>query len=228
MRVLGLDTATAACSAAVWADGRVLALRTVAMERGHAEALMPMIVEVLEEAGCGFADLDLLAATIGPGAFTGLRVGLAAARGMALACARPCVGVTTLEGIAGRADRSELASRMLLVALHSRRAELYVQGFDGTGAASGSPAAVLPENLAGVVTGPAVVVGDAAAEATDALAAAGIDAAIGSAPAVADPGIVAAIAASRWAAGGDVRPPAPLYLRPPDAVRPRNGGRLRP
>ena len=228
MKVLGLDTATTACSAAVWADGQVLAARTLAMERGHAEALMPMIVDALAEARCGFAELDLLAVTVGPGAFTGLRVGLAAARGMAIACALPCVGVTTLEAVAAAVEMTEHAGRNLLVALRSRRAELYVQGFDGAGSPLGPASAVLPSELVGHVPAPVVVVGDASADAVQAFEAAGVEAVIADAPGVADPGNVAAIAALRWASGEDVVLPAPLYLRPPDAIRPRNGGRLRP
>lgn len=230
MRVLGIDTATAACSAALWADGAVLARRSEAMERGHAEALLPMVVEVMSEAGGGFGRLDLVAATVGPGAFTGLRVGLAAARGLALACGRPCIGVTTLEAVAAgaRAGADGPRGRTLLVALRSRRAELYVQTFDDAGVATRPPSAVLAEALPGMVAPPVLVVGDAGPEAAGALAAAGVDAAIGAAPGVADPGVVAAIAASRRRDGADLPPPAPLYLRPPDAVRPKDGGRLRP
>ncbi|MCH7931874.1 MAG: tRNA (adenosine(37)-N6)-threonylcarbamoyltransferase complex dimerization subunit type 1 TsaB, partial [Proteobacteria bacterium] len=94
MNVLALDTATAACSVALWSDGTVLAQRFATMARGHAEALMPMVEAVMAEAGLAFADLDLVATTVGPGTFTGLRVGLAAARGLALAGGLPIVGVT--------------------------------------------------------------------------------------------------------------------------------------
>jgi len=231
VKVLGLDTATAACSAAVWADGQVLVARTLPMERGHAEALMPMIVDALAEARCGFAELDLLAVTVGPGAFTGLRVGLAAARGMAVACALPCVGVTTLEAVAAAVDMTEHAGRNLLVAIRSRRAELYVQGFDGAGEPLGPASAVLPSELVRSVTAPVVVVGDASTDVAQAFEAAGVEAVIAEAPGVADPGNAAAIAARRWASGDNVVQPSPLYLlylRPPDAIRPRNGGRLRP
>jgi len=198
------------------------------MERGHAEALVPMIVEVMEEAHCGFADLDLLAVTIGPGALTGLRVGLAAARGMAVASGKPCVGATTLEAIAAAVDMTAYQGRELLVALRSRRAELYVQCFDASGTPSVPPSALLPADLGGIVGSSAAVVGDGSADAAEALTAAGIDAIVAAAPGVADPGIVAGIAAARWTAGDQAVPPAPLYLRPPDAIRPAKGGRLRP
>ena len=95
MRILAFDTATSACSAALWEDGRVGARRFETMTRGHAEALVPMIADVMDEAGTNFPRLDLIAVTVGPGAFTGLRIGLAAARGMALAAAVPCLGGLT-------------------------------------------------------------------------------------------------------------------------------------
>ena len=76
MIVLAMDTSTSACSAALWADGRILARRLSPMARGQSEALMPMVAEVMAEAGLDFKALDLLAVSVGPGAFTGLRIGL--------------------------------------------------------------------------------------------------------------------------------------------------------
>ncbi|MHA1569433.1 MAG: tRNA (adenosine(37)-N6)-threonylcarbamoyltransferase complex dimerization subunit type 1 TsaB, partial [Alphaproteobacteria bacterium] len=85
VKLLALDTATGACSVAIWHEGGVLRRRVAEMAHGHAEALMPMVREVMHAAGASFTDLDAFAVTVGPGAFTGLRIGLAAARGMALA-----------------------------------------------------------------------------------------------------------------------------------------------
>ena len=95
MKILAFDSATSACSAAIWRDGEIPARRFVAMERGQSEALIPMVVEVLKEAGLTYAEIDFIAVTVGPGSFTGVRIGLAAARGMALAGGLPVVGVTT-------------------------------------------------------------------------------------------------------------------------------------
>ncbi len=102
MRVLALDTALGATSAAIYDTGqdRVLAAETLPMERGHSEALMPMVARVLEAAGLAFRELDRFAVTTGPGSFTGLRIGIAAARGFALIHARPAVGVSTLAAFA--------------------------------------------------------------------------------------------------------------------------------
>lgn len=230
MRILALDTAAAACSVALWRDGGVPARRSAAMARGHAEALMPMVLEVLGEGG--FTGLDLIAVTVGPGAFTGLRIGLAAARGMALAGGLPCLGVTSLEAVARAVGDLDGGAGPLLVALESKRADLYVQVFGPDLEPLDSPRAVLPEDLAGLaglVPGERVAVaGDAAGRAAEALGEAGVAAVLSAAPGIPDAAVVAAIAAGRWRPGAPLAPPSPLYLRPPDAIVPRHGGRLRP
>ena len=98
MRVLAIDTALAACSAAVLDTeyGGIVANESLPMTRGHAEALMPLLKRVMDAAGLTFSDIDRVAVTTGPGSFTGLRVGIAAARGIALAADKPAVGVSTL------------------------------------------------------------------------------------------------------------------------------------
>ena len=101
MTLLAVDCATNACSAALWLDDGAGPHRYRAMRRGHAETLMPMVRAVMDEAGLAFSDLDAIAVTTGPGAFTGIRIGLAAARGFALAANLPLIGVTTLEAVAG-------------------------------------------------------------------------------------------------------------------------------
>src|SRR6202049_2571874 len=101
MRILAIDTALEACAAGVIEmPDRVLAQESLAMARGHAEALMPLLARVMDQAGIGFDALDRIAVTVGPGSFTGLRVGIAAARGIALATGKPAVGVSTLAALA--------------------------------------------------------------------------------------------------------------------------------
>ena len=102
MLILAIDTALDACAAAVLDTdaSKVGAQESLPMKRGHAEALMPLIARVMRESGIGFAALDRIAVTTGPGSFTGLRVGLSAARGIALAAGRPAVGLTTLTAYA--------------------------------------------------------------------------------------------------------------------------------
>jgi tRNA threonylcarbamoyladenosine biosynthesis protein TsaB len=223
-----------ACSVALWRDGGVDAKNFVAMERGQSEALVPMIMEVLSKAGTGFPDLDLIAVTTGPGAFTGIRIGLAAARGMALAANLPCLGVTTLEVIAEGAGRHRTSASTVLVVLNAKRKDVYAQAFSAALEPAGPPRAVLAGDLAGMVAvpqgdgEPVVVVGDATGEAVAALDCSGVAAIPCDAPGISDAAVVAAIAARRWRAGMVPPVPSPLYLRPPDATLPRNGGRRRP
>ncbi len=98
--ILAMDTAGGACSAALWRNGQVVASRFELLRRGHAERLVPMIEAVMAEGAMAYADLDCLAVTLGPGGFTGVRIGLATARGLALACGRPLVGVSNFQVLA--------------------------------------------------------------------------------------------------------------------------------
>ncbi len=227
MWVLALDSATTACSVALWSDGEVRAHRFTVMARGQAEALMPMVKSAMDEAGVSFRDLDLLAVTVGPGAFTGLRIGLSAARGMALATGLPLVGVTTLEAVAHAVPPAERAGRTLLVVLDTKRTDVYAQLFSADLAPLGPATVLLPDDLPDVVPpGPLVVAGDGVAMVSEVLAAGSkvLHASVSGLP---DAAHVARIAAARGAPDGTSPPPAPLYLRPPDAQLPRQGGRVR-
>jgi tRNA threonylcarbamoyladenosine biosynthesis protein TsaB len=133
MLILSIDTALDACAAAVLdtASG-VIARESQPMKRGHAEALMPLIARVMKASGIGFAALDRVAATTGPGSFTGLRVGLSAARGIALAAGKPVVGVTTLTAFAAPIV-SENSAHPVISAIDARHDHVYFQvlGDDG-------------------------------------------------------------------------------------------------
>ncbi|MBE9552024.1 MAG: tRNA (adenosine(37)-N6)-threonylcarbamoyltransferase complex dimerization subunit type 1 TsaB, partial [Proteobacteria bacterium] len=131
-----MDCATNACSAALWLDGAPGPYRHAVMRRGHGEALMPMVAEIMDEAGLDFAGLQAIAVTTGPGAFTGIRIGLSAARGFALAAGLPVVGVTTLEAVAAAQDSE---GHPLLVALDSKRDDIYVQLFGPDGVSLSEP-----------------------------------------------------------------------------------------
>ena len=134
MRVLALDTCLNACQAAVIRDGAPLAVLSETMSRGHQERLAPMVRDVMAQAGLGFGDLDLIAVTVGPGSFTGLRVGLAFAKGLALALGRPCVGVGTLEALAaGAAEKTPCVA-----VIDAGRGRVFIQTF-GPGPARGQP-----------------------------------------------------------------------------------------
>src|SRR6187401_3550354 len=134
MRVLAIDTALGACAAAVLDSqrGAILASETIGMTRGHAEAVMPLIARVMDAGRCEFADLDRIAVTVGPGSFTGLRVGIAAARGIALAAGKPAVGLSTLSTLAAPhvAARSD---QVIIAAIDARNEQVYFHVFAPNG-----------------------------------------------------------------------------------------------
>ena len=129
MRVLAIDCALEACSAAVLDTGYggIIASETLPMMRGHAEALMPLIARVMAAGRHEFRRLDRIAVTIGPGSFTGLRVGIAAARGIALAAGKPAVGLSTLA--ASRRRTSRPTTRPVVAAIDARHDHVYLQVF---------------------------------------------------------------------------------------------------
>lgn len=100
MRILALETATSACTVAVVDDGSVLTELTLQVPRAHSTRLMPLIAQAIAESGIPKQELDGIAVGIGPGSFTGLRIGLATAKGLAWALEKPCVGVPTLKAMA--------------------------------------------------------------------------------------------------------------------------------
>ncbi len=136
MIVLALDTAGVDCAAAIYDSGRntMLGEASDMIGKGHAEHLMGIIDRALDQAGIALSDVDRVAVTIGPGSFTGIRVGVAAARGFALSLNVPAVGVTTLEVMAA-AQREKTPDRAALAAMDAKRDEIYLQSF----AADGSP-----------------------------------------------------------------------------------------
>ncbi len=226
MKILGFDTAMGACSAAVWADGVIAAHSLRALERGHAEALVPMLEEVRAAAGSEYRDFDFFAVTVGPGTFTGIRVGLATARGLGLATGRPVIGVTTLEVLARAAmERQETGCETTLAVIDARRDEVYAQAFSRGGAPLWPPAILAVTEVAGKLGPGAVYVVGTGAKAVGArLAAAGqphtlVGDSICAHP---DAAQVVALAAERAGSAphGKWSAPSPLYLRAPDARLP--------
>ena len=125
MKLLAVDTALGACSAALLDGDTLLAHRFEPMERGHAERLAPMVEEVMTEAKLPFAALDRLAVTTGPGTFTGQRVGLAFARGLRVALNKPLGGITTLDAMAAQA-MAETGCKTAAAIHDARRGEVYL------------------------------------------------------------------------------------------------------
>lgn len=164
MRVLAIDTALAVCAAAVLDSQRpgIRARESLPMLRGHAEALMPLIARVMDAAEVEFAALDRIAVTIGPGSFTGMRVGIAAARGIALAAAKPTVGLSTLSAYAAPLIATD-DSVPVVAAIDARHDRVYLQVFGVGGRTLVSPRVTpVAEAIRLVATGPARIVGSAA------------------------------------------------------------------
>lgn len=220
MNLLAIDCATNACSAALWLNGALGPRRHAVMRRGHGEALLPMVAEIMAEAGLNFADLRAIATTTGPGAFTGIRIGLSAARGFALAAGLPVIGVTTLEAVAAAQDGE---NHPLLVALDSKRKDIYVQLFAPDGATLSEPLSRLPEEIEAILPKAQTVAlaGDKASSVLRVLADRDPPLLRLTGPDLPDAAVVARLAARRLATGpktASATPPAALYLRPPDAI----------
>jgi tRNA threonylcarbamoyladenosine biosynthesis protein TsaB len=223
MRILAIDTALQVCASAVLdtTSGQMLAFESLPMARGHAEALMPQIARVMDAAGCEFATLDRIAVTVGPGSFTGLRVGISAARGLALATGKPAIGLSTLSALAAPhvAARTQDA---IIAAIDARNDQVYFQIFAASGVTVVPPRLDLAANaVRAAVMEPTVISGSGASL----MAAHWPDSAppprVDARPA-ADITWIARLGA---AAEDDRSAPKPLYLRRPDA-RPQDGARL--
>lgn len=200
--IFAIDTSAGQCAVALAGDAPVS--ERVRMERGHAEALFPMIESVLSRAGATYADLTRIAVCTGPGSFTGVRIGVAAARGLALALGIPTIGVSRFEALAAEAGAP------VAVCLAGRGNTVYVQSFEADGRAAGEPQMIGTEALAAAI--PAGIdrfAGDAAhpAAGDSALLPDGLP----------DPAVIARLAAGRPPAEA----PRPLYLRGADAAPPR-------
>lgn len=215
MRVLGIDSATANASVGLWSDGSIVAEQHTS-SRNHAASLLPLIDAVLSEAGCAIAQLDALAVSAGPGSFSGLRVGLSIAKGVALASGLPIFAVSTLEALAATiADREGY----ICCLIDAHKGELYMACFEARAArlrrlsedcivTVGDAAASMPK--------PCVVIGDAMQRYGDSLSSIA-DVEILPFPAFGPRGgIVAALGATQGQGGVDSASLEPFYIRPPE------------
>jgi tRNA threonylcarbamoyl adenosine modification protein YeaZ len=224
VHVLAIDTALGACSACVLdtGQGAVLARETLLMERGHAEALLPLLDRVVSGVEGGFGSLGRVAVTIGPGSYTGLRVGISAARAIGLAIGVPVIGVATLSALLAPLMASE-TRRVLVAAIDAKHGQIYVQAV-APGGRTIIPPALMPlrdaTRLLG--SGPLVLAGSGApALAADAWAQ-GIESLVADSAPAPDIAFVARLGAIADPAQAL---PKPLYLRGPDA-KPQDGARI--
>jgi tRNA threonylcarbamoyladenosine biosynthesis protein TsaB len=219
MRLLAIDTALEACSVGVVSDATTV-MRTENVGRGHAEILMSQVESAMAEAGLAFADLDRIAVVVGPGSFTGLRVGIAAARGFALVTGKPAVGIGTLAVHAAEA-RATHGVKPVLAVLAAGRGEIYGQFFAADGSEAGPAQAVSPEVLAASFTGDMLIAGS------------GADLILAALPTDVRPVVahrrsspdIATLCRLALAAPPPTAAPRPLYLRPPDA-KPQTAARI--
>ena len=215
--LIAFDCSGASCSAAVLVDGRIAAERFAAMERGQAEALLPMIQDTMAEAGMDWARIDAIATTVGPGSFTGVRLGLSAARGLALAADRPILALTAFEALAAGLVPD---GRPVAIAIDSRRGPVFAQRFDNDLHPIGEPAQIEPDDLdAWLGAGPWRVAGDGVANLTDLSFPA--DILVETEIRRIRAGDLARAALALGAEGIDRLPAHPLYLRAPDVSQPK-------
>jgi tRNA threonylcarbamoyladenosine biosynthesis protein TsaB len=209
MLILALDSAVARCSATIVANGTIIVGYQQDLDRGHASVLPVMAQDALRDAGLKADALDLIAVTVGPGSFTGIRGGIALAQGLALAAGRKLIGVTVGEALA--ASLPQLGGRTLWCATTSRRGRIFLE--------IGDEIASLAVTDVPDPSGPVAIAGGASADIASRLAARGFNVMLTDARLPAGRHI-AEVAERRFA--GAIRPlaPEPLYIDPPEAKLP--------
>lgn len=206
MKILALDSAFAGVSACVWADGKILAARHRALAHGHAEALLPLIETTLAEAGLRARELTRIAVTLGPGHFTGLRAGIAAAQGLIVATGAEAVGIDCFAVVASAMPAPRAGERRLIV-FDSKREEAFVR-IDDEAPFAAAPAAFAAPGDAFLVGG------DAAGAFARAL---GAKARLADSPALPRADLLAGLAARAT----PVAKLVPLYIHPPAITQAR-------
>jgi tRNA threonylcarbamoyladenosine biosynthesis protein TsaB len=223
MILLAIDTSASLCAAGVFDGEEELGRSVLDLGKGHAEHLMAVIGQALQGAGRTYRDLQAIAVAIGPGSFTGVRVGVSTARGLALALKVPAIGVSNLEAVAAEA-RNGQPGRAVLSAFTSGRGDIQAALYDPFGSIVYDPAVIdLGQAVRLAAEHDAVVAGSAAAS----MLAENAKLRSAGSAVTADIAVYAHLAMLR---GGVSTKPAPLYLREPDAkpqasfMLPRAGG----
>jgi len=225
MKILSIDTAHGICSVAVAENGAVIAQREEYEQSRQAERLFLIIEEILKENKLSYSQIDAIAANIGPGSFTGVRIGLAAARGIALAAKIPVIGVSGFESLEYKA-KSFMASEDILIAFDARREQVftkfYSKGFGGEEALmSYGDVASLVKASSGFE-----VAGDAAELIMPHLSGNNLNYTIISDLKLPDAGMTALVALQKLSSEDYDVNAAPLYIRPPDAKLPKNNNSI--
>lgn len=225
MKILALETSAKAVSAAVTEDGRVLAAGYQDTGLTHSRTLMPIVEHILKNAEIAPADIGAVAVAVGPGSFTGIRIGVAAAKGLAFSLDKPAVGVSTL---AAMARNVSFAGGLVVCAMDARRSQIYNALFEASG---GVLTRLTPDRAIGLAElaeelqsdpRPKTVVGDGARLCAGALLAQGVSCRLAPAHLLMQNAMSVALEAEALAAAGNLvtaQALEPVYLRPPQAER---------
>ncbi len=218
MMLLVIDTALNACTVGVFDDERPMAVRSEPMAKGHSERIGGFVRDAMLAAGIGFDALDRIGVTVGPGSFTGLRVGLAFAHGLGEALDRPVIGVSTLQALA--ATLGQLDDETIAAVIDARRGQVYVQVFLGD-RSSGPPEALAIDAAIDHLdaSGCRRMIGSGASVLNAHCAERGRDAFEQTDESILEPSAQALARLTRIADASHA-PPSPLYLRAPDATPP--------
>ena len=228
MKILALETSAKAVSAAVSEDGKILASGYQDTGLTHSRTLMPIVEHILKNADLTVHDMDVIAAAVGPGSFTGIRIGVAAAKGLACAAQKPVVGVSTL---AAMARNVAFMDGLVVCAMDARRQQVYNALFeakDGHLTRLTEDRAISLEDLAAELKAsplPRTIVGDGGQLCLQYMEDAGIPCRLAPPHLVMQNAVSVALAAEEEALAGrltDAQGLLPLYLRPPQAVRLRD------
>jgi tRNA threonylcarbamoyladenosine biosynthesis protein TsaB len=221
MKILAIDTSQAAVSACITGnDGVVIASETQAMARGHAEALLPLVARVSKAAGIPFSGLDRIAVVVGPGSFTGIRIGIAAGRALGLAAGIPVVGVSSLAAFAAPLIGREGAG-VIAAAVDAKHGQVYVQGFTVKGQPLSAPRiAKVRDAVRTLGAGPLVFAGSGATMMAIEAWSLGAQAEVAGETIMPDIGFVARLG---LLADPTTAPARPYYLKAPDAKPQANG-----
>lgn len=225
--ILAIDTAMNGCSAGLrLADGRVFT-ETQTMGRGQSEVLVPMIGRVLQQAGRKYDQVGAVVATVGPGAFTGMRIGLSTAKALALALDIPVFGITTLQALALQYAQENSPDTEIIVLVDTKREDFYAQIFAASGTAVSEPRAIAAEDVALLGLGKHVIfIGDGVARFRG-LAEPSEKWVFEEKYQLVSPAVMAGVLASQGAESPLLhRQVSPVYLRPPDVSTPKKPQRV--